>query len=151
MYYVCFVFAIFVSSYVQDRFVSKNLLANCFRNFSQIYGYYHQIKKAIATCLGKLGLVWKQHFGTCQKNLISNTTLYRAPWKVLISKTTLCLAPEPTDAAGQAKKNIQSFSNRWRLALALLFDLKSGCRRKPGKMLKMLTEGGQQNKFILTS
>ena len=28
---------------------------------------------------------------------------------------------------------------------------KSGCQRKPGKMLKMSTEGGQQNKFILTS
>ena len=30
-------------------------------------------------------------------------------------------------------------------------ELKSGCQRKPGKMLKMSTEGGQQNKFILTS
>ena len=30
-------------------------------------------------------------------------------------------------------------------------DVKSGCQRKPGKMLKMSTEGGQQNKFILTS
>ena len=29
--------------------------------------------------------------------------------------------------------------------------IKSGCQRKPGKMLKMSTEGGQQNKFILTS
>ena len=29
--------------------------------------------------------------------------------------------------------------------------VKSGCQRKPGKMLKMLTEGGRQNKFILTS
>ena len=29
--------------------------------------------------------------------------------------------------------------------------LKSGFQRKPGKMLKMSTEGGQQNKFILTS
>ena len=29
--------------------------------------------------------------------------------------------------------------------------VKSGCQRKPGKMLKMSTEGGQQNKFILTS
>ena len=28
---------------------------------------------------------------------------------------------------------------------------KSGCQRKPGKTLKMSTEGGQQNKFILTS
>ena len=28
---------------------------------------------------------------------------------------------------------------------------KSGCQRKPGKMLKMSTEGGRQNKFILTS
>ena len=28
---------------------------------------------------------------------------------------------------------------------------KSSCQRKPGKMLKMSTEGGQQNKFILTS
>ena len=28
---------------------------------------------------------------------------------------------------------------------------KSGCQRKPGKMLKMSTEGGQQNKLILTS
>ena len=28
---------------------------------------------------------------------------------------------------------------------------KSGCQRKPGKMLKMSTEGGQQNKFILTT
>ena len=28
---------------------------------------------------------------------------------------------------------------------------KSGCPRKPGKMLKMSMEGGQQNKFILTS
>ena len=27
--------------------------------------------------------------------------------------------------------------------------LKSGCLRKPGKMLKMLMEGGQQNKLIL--
>ena len=30
-------------------------------------------------------------------------------------------------------------------------DIKSGCQRKPGKMLKTSTEGGQQNKFILTS
>ena len=30
-------------------------------------------------------------------------------------------------------------------------SLKSGCQRKPGKMLKMSTEGGRQNKFILTS
>ena len=29
--------------------------------------------------------------------------------------------------------------------------VKSGCQRKPGKMLNMSTEGGQQNKFILTS
>ena len=29
--------------------------------------------------------------------------------------------------------------------------IKSGCQKKPGKMLKMSTEGGQQNKFILTS
>ena len=29
--------------------------------------------------------------------------------------------------------------------------LKSGCQRKPGKMLKTSTEGGQHNKFILTS
>ena len=29
------------------------------------------------------------------------------------------------------------------------FLLKSGCQRKPGNMLKMSTEGGQQNKFIL--
>ena len=29
--------------------------------------------------------------------------------------------------------------------------LKSSCQRKPGKMLKMSTEGGQQNKLILTS
>ena len=28
--------------------------------------------------------------------------------------------------------------------------LKSGCQRKPGKMFKMSTEGGQQNKLILT-
>ena len=28
---------------------------------------------------------------------------------------------------------------------------KSGCQRKPGKMLKMSTEGVQQNQFILTS
>ena len=32
-----------------------------------------------------------------------------------------------------------------------IYQLKSGCQRKPGKMLKMSTEGGQQNKFILTS
>ena len=31
-----------------------------------------------------------------------------------------------------------------------LFPIKSGCQRKPGKMLNMSTEGGQQNKFILT-
>ena len=30
-------------------------------------------------------------------------------------------------------------------------QVKSGCQRKPGRMLKMSTEGGQQNKFILTS
>ena len=30
-------------------------------------------------------------------------------------------------------------------------SIKSGCQRKLGKMLKMSTEGGQQNKFILTS
>ena len=35
------------------------------------------------------------------------------------------------------------------VARALLF--KSGCQRKPSKMLKTSTEGGQQNKFILTS
>ena len=32
-----------------------------------------------------------------------------------------------------------------------LCHIKSGCQRKPGKMLKMSTEGGRQNKFILTS
>ena len=32
-----------------------------------------------------------------------------------------------------------------------VFSFKSGCQRKPGKILKMSTEGGQQNKFILTS
>ena len=26
--------------------------------------------------------------------------------------------------------------------------IKSGCQRKPGKMVKMSTEGGRQNKFI---
>ena len=31
------------------------------------------------------------------------------------------------------------------------YDIKSGCQGKPGKMLKMSMEGGQQNKFILTS
>ena len=36
-------------------------------------------------------------------------------------------------------------------ALVISKRLKSGCQRKPGKMLKMSTEGGQQNKFILTS
>ena len=37
--------------------------------------------------------------------------------------------------------------------ILLVFNLviKSGCQRKPGKMLKMSTEGGQQNKFIRTS
>ena len=40
--------------------------------------------------------------------------------------------------------------------LSLSFKLatgrvKSGCQRKPGKMLKMSTDVGQQNKFILTS
>ena len=30
-------------------------------------------------------------------------------------------------------------------------SFKSGCLRKPGKMLKMSSEGGQQNKLILTS
>ena len=34
---------------------------------------------------------------------------------------------------------------------SLLRVLKSGFQRKPGKMLKMSTEGGQQNKFILAS
>ena len=29
--------------------------------------------------------------------------------------------------------------------------LKSGCQRKPGKMLKMSTEGDPQNKFLPTS
>ena len=40
------------------------------------------------------------------------------------------------------------FSN---LFESMLSSIKSGCQRKPGKMLKMSTEGGQQNKFILTS
>ena len=39
--------------------------------------------------------------------------------------------------------------NIFRMQQKFLF--KSGCQRKPGKMLKMSTEGGQQNKFILTS
>ena len=30
-------------------------------------------------------------------------------------------------------------------------SFKSGCQKKPGKMLQKSTEGGQQNKFILTS
>ena len=29
--------------------------------------------------------------------------------------------------------------------------VKSGCQRKPRKMLQMLTKGGQRNKFIVTS
>ena len=37
------------------------------------------------------------------------------------------------------------------IILSLYKQFKSGCQRKPGKMLKMSTEGGQQNKFILTS
>ena len=32
-----------------------------------------------------------------------------------------------------------------------LTGFKSGYQRKPGEMLKMSTEGGQQNKFIVTS
>ena len=35
--------------------------------------------------------------------------------------------------------------------LVNFISFKSGCQRKPGKMLKMSTEGSQQNKFILTS
>ena len=35
--------------------------------------------------------------------------------------------------------------------IAALRRIKSGCQKKPGKMLKMSTEAGQQNKFILTS
>ena len=31
--------------------------------------------------------------------------------------------------------------------LRLKLTIKSGCQRKPGKVLKMSTEGGQQNKF----
>ena len=44
------------------------------------------------------------------------------------------------------KRNIKSPT-----LMSRINDLKSGCQRKPGKMLKMSTEGGQQNKFILTS
>ena len=36
-------------------------------------------------------------------------------------------------------------------ARARLNAFMSDCQRKAGKMLKMSTEGGQQNKFILTS
>ena len=35
--------------------------------------------------------------------------------------------------------------------LSKALHIKSGCQRKPGKMLKLSTEGGQQNKLILTS
>ena len=45
--------------------------------------------------------------------------------------------------------NRLSFKSVLNLRKAYIF--KSGCQRKPGKMLKMSTEGGQQNKFILTS
>ena len=44
------------------------------------------------------------------------------------------------------KKYVRKF---WDLESVIL--LKSGCQRKPGKMLKMSTEGGQQNTLILTS
>ena len=40
---------------------------------------------------------------------------------------------------------------KWMTQTKDLIMLKSGCQRKPGKMLKMSTEGGQRNKLILTS
>ena len=45
--------------------------------------------------------------------------------------------------------NRLSFKSVLNLRKAYIF--KSGCQRKPGKMLKMSTEGGQKNKVILTS
>ena len=60
----------------------------------------------------------------------------------------------------QASRQVQLFSSFMNFRATSLFHLlyfstysgiKSGCQRKPGKMLKMSKEGGQQNKFILTS
>ena len=54
--------------------VSKNLLANCFRNCSKSYGYYHQNSNC--------NVPWKAWFSV-------ETTLLYVPVKVLITKTTL--------------------------------------------------------------
>ena len=41
-------------------------------------------------------------------------------------------------------------NERWE-GKTFAFLINSRCQRKPGKMLKMSTEGCQQHKFILTS
>ena len=53
----------------------------------------------------------------------------------------------PTEKIAKQNETHRTFT--YKLTLSKI--LKSGCQRKPGKMLKMSTEGGQQNKFILTS
>ena len=54
--------------------VRKNLLANCFRNFSKSYDYYHQNSNC--------KVPWKAEFGV-------EITVWHVPVKVLITKTTL--------------------------------------------------------------
>ena len=56
------------------------------------------------------------------------------------------------EASALTTASLRIFVSLLRLSFKLATDrVKSGCQRKPGKMLKMSTEGGQQNKFILTS
>ena len=64
MYVLCLPFLSPLKSRID--LVSKNLLANCFRNFSKIYGYYHQKSNC--------NVPWKAGFGV-------ETTLWHVPEK----------------------------------------------------------------------
>ena len=59
--------------------------------------------------------------------------------------------PKIVQSWRERKKEIEPCAYGLELAINKLKWIKSGCQRKPGKVLKMSTEGGQQNKFILTS
>ena len=77
-------------------------------------------------------------------NYISNLVNILCPSKYLLRRNNEILL-EPYNGKTEKTLGDRVF------AVAAPRHFKSGCRRKPGKMLKMSMEGGQQNKFILTS
>ena len=69
---------------------------------------------------------------------------FRGPIKSLLVRTF------KEKIFAKQKMNVKRYKAQT-VRLLIMKSFKSGCQRKPGKMLNMSTEGGQQNKLILTS